>query len=391
MTINVHRRIYLIAKREVLRIVTRPLYHFSMIIAPLFCYIFFTTLMWKGLPTDLPIGVVDLDNTSTTRNIIRNLDAFQQTKVVKHYESFSAARVDMQKGNIYSFYYIPKGTTEKAIANRQPTVSFYTNYSFLIAGSLLYKDQRTMSELAGGAIGRATLRAKGYTDDQAMAILQPIVIDSHALNNPWLNYSVYLSNTLIPGILMLLIFMTTIYSIGSELKQGTQKEWMSLANNSIYTALTGKMLPQTIIFTIMAVAYNVYLYGFLHYPCNSGIIPMLFMGFLLVISSQAFGIFLFGALTTMRFALSAASLWGVLSFSISGMSYPVMAMHPTLQGLAYLFPLRHYYLLYVNLALNGYPLIYAWESVVALLLFTLLPFIVLRHLNTVVTQYKYIP
>ncbi len=359
MTINVHRRIYLIAKREVLRIATRPLYHFSMIIAPLFCYIFFTTLMWKGLPTDLPIGVVDLDNTSTTRNIIRNLDAFQQTKVVKHYESFSAARVDMQKGNIYSFYYIPKGTTEKAIANRQPTVSFYTNYSFLIAGSLLYKDQRTMSELAGGAIGRATLRAKGYTDDQAMAILQPIVIDSHALNNPWLNYSVYLSNTLIPGILMLLIFMTTIYSIGSELKQGTQKEWMSLANNSIYTALTGKMLPQTIIFTIMAVAYNVYLYGFLHYPCNSGIIPMLFMGFLLVISSQAFGIFLFGALTTMRFALSAASLWGVLSFSISGMSYPVMAMHPTLQGLAYLFPLRHYYLLYVNLALNGYPLIYA--------------------------------
>ena len=93
----------------------------------------------------------------------------------------------------------------------------------------------------------------------------------------------------------------------------------------------------------------------------------------------------------MRYALSAASLWGVLSFSISGMSYPVMAMHPTLQGLAYLFPLRHYYLLYVNLALNGYPLIYAWESVVALLLFTLLPFIVIRHLNTVVTQYKYIP
>ena len=118
---------------------------------------------------------------------------------------------------------------------------------------------------------------------------------------------------------------------------------------------------------------------------------MLFMGLLLVVSSQAFGIFLFGSLTTMRYALSAAALWGVLSFSISGMSYPVMAMHPTLQGLAYLFPLRHYYLLYVNLALNGYPLIYAWESVVALLLFTLLPFIVIRHLNTVVTQYKYIP
>ena len=135
-------------------------------------------------------------------------------------------------------------------------------------------------------------RAKGYTDEQAQALLQPIVIDTHALHNPWLNYSVYLSNTLIPGILMLLIFLTTIYTIGSELKQGTQKEWMRMANNSITVALTGKLLPQTVTYFIMAAGFNAYLYGFLHFPCNSGIIPMLFTGLLLVLASQAFGIFL---------------------------------------------------------------------------------------------------
>ena len=45
-----------IAKREVLRIAVRPLYLFCMIIAPVFCYLFFTTLMANGLPTDLPAG-----------------------------------------------------------------------------------------------------------------------------------------------------------------------------------------------------------------------------------------------------------------------------------------------------------------------------------------------
>ena len=260
--------IFQIAKREVFRIATRPLYLFCMVIAPLFCYIFFTTLMWNGLPTDMPAGVVDLDNTATTRNIIRNLDAFQQTKIVAHYAGFADARKAMQEGKIYAFYFIPEGTTAKALASRQPKVSFYTNYSYLVAGSLLYKDQRTMSELASGAIGRATLRAKGATDDQAVAFLQPIVIDSHILNNPWLNYSVYLSNTIIPGILMLLIFMTTIYTIGSEIKGNTQKEWMQMADNSVTLALSGKLLPQTLIFFIMATFYNVYLYGFLHqrYP-----------------------------------------------------------------------------------------------------------------------------
>ncbi|WP_418942165.1 ABC transporter permease [Phocaeicola coprophilus] len=380
-----------IAKREVLRIAVRPLYLFCMIIAPVFCYLFFTTLMANGLPTDLPAGVVDLDNTSTTRNIIRNLDAFQQTHIVAHYPSVMEARKAIQRGEIYSFYYIPEGTTEATLASRQPKVSFYVNYSYLIAGSLLYKDQRTISELAAGAVGRATLYAKGVTEDQAMAFLQPIVIDTHALNNPWLNYSVYLCNTLFPGILMLLIFLTTIYTLGEEVKNGTGRELMRLADNSITKVLIGKLLPHTLVFFVIAVFYNVYLYGYLHYPCHSGIFPMLLAGLLLVLSSQAFGVFLFGLFGSFRLALSAASLWGVISFSISGFTFPVMAMHPTLQALCVLFPLRHYYLLYVNFALNGYPLIYAWQAVAALLVFLLLPFLILKKLRTILLQYVYVP
>ena len=166
---------------------------------------------------------------------------------------------------------------------------------------------------------------------------------------------------------------------------------MKESGNSIVTALTGKLFPHTIVFFIIAVFYNVYLYGFLHYPCNSGIFPMLLAGLLLVLASQAFGVFLFGLFGSLRLALSAASLWGVISFSISGFTFPVMAMHPTLQALANLFPLRHYFLIYVDLALNGYPLIYAWHSVVALLIFMLLPFFILKKLRTAMLHYVYIP
>ena len=391
MAITIHKRILLITKREVFRIASKPMYLFCMVIAPIFCYLFFTTLMGKGLPTNLPAGVVDLDNTATTRNIIRNLDAFQQTEIVAHYASFEEARKAVQRGEIYSFYYIPKGTTEEALSSRQPKVSFYINYSYLIAGSLAYKDQRTMSELAGAAIGQATLLARGATENQAIAFLQPIVIDTHALNNPWLNYSVYLCNTLLPGVLMLLIFLTTTYTLGVEIKENTANQLMKMADNSIVTAVVGKLLPQTIIFFISVSFYNAYLYGFLHYPCHSGILPMLLAGLLMVLASQAVGVFFFGLFGSMRLALSASSLWGVLSFSISGFSFPVMAMHPTLQALSNLFPLRHYFLIYVDLALNGYPMVYAWHSIVALLLFMLLPFFVLKKLRTAMLHYVYIP
>lgn len=380
-----------VVKRECRRLVSRPLYLFSMVGAPLFCYIFFTTLMGSGLPQDMPVGIVDQDQTSTTRQLVRTLDAFQQSKVVAHYPAFNEAREAMQRREIYGFYYIPEGTTAEAQAQRRPTVSFYTNNTLLIAGSLLFKDMKTMSELASGAVVQATLLAKGATDDQAMAYLQPIIIDTHPLQNPWLNYSVYLNNTFAPGVLMLLIFMVTVFSIGVEIKERTARQWLRMGHNSIWISLAGKLLPHTAIFFLMGILYNVYLYGFLHFPCNSGIGPMLLATLCLVLASQGMGILMIGILPTLRLGLSFASLWGVLSFSMCGLSFPLMGMHPTLQALANLFPLRHYFLIYVDQALNGYPMIYSWTNYVALMLFMLLPFLVAPRLKGALIYYKYIP
>ncbi|WP_276866527.1 ABC transporter permease [Bacteroides heparinolyticus] len=380
-----------VMKRECRRLVSRPLYLFCMVIAPLFCYLFFTTLLDSGLPTNMPVGVVDQDMSTISRNLTRNLDAFGQTAVVAHYPSIREARTAMQRGEIYGFYYIPQGTSSEVQAQRQPKLSFYTNNTLLVAGSLLFKDMKMMSELAAGSAARTTLYAKGATENQAMGFLQPIVIDAHPLNNPWLNYSVYLCNTFAPGVLMLLIFMVTVYSIGVEIKDRTAREWLSMGNDSIWISLAGKLLPHTAVFFLMGMLYNAYLYGFLHFPCNSGIFPMLLATLCLILASQSMGILMIGILPTLRLGLSFASLWGVLSFSMCGLSFPIMGMHPTLQALANLFPLRHYFLIYVDQALNGYPMIYSWTNYVALLIFMTLPFLISRRLKEALVYYKYIP
>lgn len=380
-----------IARRELRRMASKPIYWFCMIAAPLFCFVFFTSLMAEGLPTDMPLGLVDNDNTTTSRSLARNLDAFEMTSIKEQYANVTEAREAVQRGDIYGFYYIPKGTTRKAQRQELPVVSFYTNYSYLVAGSLLYRDMRTMSELASGAASRTVLYAKGATERQAMAFLQPIVIDSHAINNPWLNYNVYLSNVILPGLLMLFIFMVTVFSIGTEVKYNTVHDWLIMARGSMFHALAGKLLPQTLIFFLIGIAFAIGLYGVLHFPCHCGLPTMLLVMFLGIIGAQGLGVFMFAMLPTLRMSLSFASLWGVISFSICGMSYPVMAMHPTLQGLSFLFPLRHYFLLYVNCALDGYPLMNAAPYVVGLLLFALLPLLLLRRLKKMLLVVPYIP
>lgn len=380
-----------IARRELRRMASKPIYWFCMIAAPLFCFVFFTSLMAEGLPTDMPLGLVDNDNTTTSRSLARNLDAFEMTSIKEQYANVTEAREAVQRGDIYGFYYIPKGTTRKAQRQELPVVSFYTNYSYLVAGSLLYRDMRTMSELASGAASRTVLYAKGATERQAMAFLQPIVIDSHAINNPWLNYNVYLSNVILPGLLMLFIFMVTVFSIGTEVKYNTVHDWLIMARGSMFHALAGKLLPQTLIFFLIGIAFAIGLYGVLHFPCHCGVPTMLLVMFLGIIGAQGLGVFMFAMLPTLRLSLSFASLWGVISFSICGMSYPVMAMHPTLQGLSLLFPLRHYFLLYVNCALDGYPFMNAAPYVVGLLLFAMLPLLLLRRLKKMLLVVPYIP
>ena len=201
------RLIYDIALRELTILRQNRIYLFCMVLFPLLVMFFFTTLMSDGLPTEMPIGIVDADNTTTSRSIVRRLDAFQMSRVVARYPSVAEARKAMQQGEIYAFLYIPKGTTDRLLASRQPKISYYYSYTTLASGALLMKDMKTISTLGSAAVGQATMRAKGYTDSQIQTYLQPIRIDLHQIANPWTSYNAYLSTMIVPGMLMLFIFL----------------------------------------------------------------------------------------------------------------------------------------------------------------------------------------
>lgn len=380
-----------ISFREVKRIVNQPIYFFCMLLAPVISVTFFLTLMDEGLPKDLPIAVVDMDNTATSRNLIRQLDAFEQVEVSVKTLSFAQAREEMQRGNVYGVFYIPRDFSVDAASGKQPQLSFYTNATYLIAASLMFRDMKTMSVLAGAAVGLEMGTAKGYTEEQIMGQLQPIALDTHAIGNPWLNYSVYLNNSIIPGLLELLVFLVTVFSIGSEIKSGSSRKWLELGGGSLTRSLIGKLLPHTLIFTLAGFMMAAVLYGYNSFPLNSGWGPMLGAIFLLVVACQAVGVFMIGVLPTLRLGLSFASLFGMLAFSVVGFSYPVLEMHPSIQALSNLFPLRHYFLIYIDQALNGRALIYSWTEYVWLMGFLILPLLIGKNLKEALLYFKYIP
>ncbi|MGM9846800.1 MAG: ABC transporter permease [Muribaculaceae bacterium] len=387
---KVCNRVAAVFKREISIFSQRPLMLFIIIIVPILCVLYFTSLMNEGLPTNIPTGIVDEDDTHITRIATRIIDSMEETELVHRYGNFSEARKAMQKGEIYGFFYIPKGFTEDAIANRQPKLSFYTNEAYFVAGTLLMKDLRYICELAGLALTRENLYAHGLTEKQAMSVLQPIVIETHPLKNSFLNYSVYLNNIIVPGILILIVMLCTTYSLGMEWKNNRQKELYKLSGCSSVIAVAGKLLPQTLIFMFLFTFMDVYFYKILAFPCNSGLFPMLLLSIATVLSAQSIGVFLFGVfIGKMRLSMCLCSLWGILSFSIAGFTYPITAMDMPLQIISWLFPLRHYYLIYVNQALDGYSIVYVWSSVACMICFILLPLCIMNRYKKAFLKYKY--
>ena len=387
---KVLKQIWQMALREVRIMLKNPIYGFCMVGFPLLAMFFFTSLMDEGLPQDMPVGVVDLDNTTTSRALVRRLDGFQSSKVVAHYPSVADARTAAQQNEIYGFLYIPKGTTDDLLASRQPKISYYYNLASIMAGSLIMKDLKTISMLGSAGVGQATMRAKGFTPEQTMAFLQPIRVDLHQVSNPWTNYNIYLSPVFVPGVMMLFIFLITAYSLGMELKFDTGKKWLAMADNRIVIAILGKFLAQTVIWLALIFAYEFYMFSVLGFP-HHGVTMLVVLALLEVFAAQGFGIFAFGLMPSLRMSMSICSLWAVLSFSMAGSAFPVMGMDGALQSLSWLFPLRHYYMIYQICVFNGFPLLEAWFHFVAMIGFTLLPWFVISKIKNAMLTYEYIP
>ena len=385
------RQIYEIMLRELLILRQNHIYRFCMVLFPLLVMFFFTSLMDDGLPTSMPVGIVDLDNTSTSRSLSQRLDGFQMSRIVAHYPSIAEARQAIQRNEIYGFLYIPKGTTEKLMSARQPKISYYYSYTTLAAGALLMKDMKTISTLGSAAVGQATMRAKGYTDDQIMTFLQPVTLDVHQIANPWTSYNSYLTTMIVPGMIMLFIFLVSAYSLGTELKFNSSKKWLAMSDNHIWPALLGKFLPQTLIWLAIVYGYEYYVFYVLDFPRLGSPWMLVLLGLMQVLASQGFGIFAFGLMPSLRMSMSICSLWAVLSISMAGSAFPVRGMDAPLQSLSWLFPLRHYYMIYQITILNGFPLIEAWFHFAALAAFMMLPWLVAGKIKNAMLTYVYIP
>ena len=150
-------------------------------------------------------------------------------------------------------------------------------------------------------------------------------------------------------------------------------------------------MPIAAWFMLIMAGCMVYFYCYLDFPHEGSWLRIIGLTVLMVMAAQGFAVFLFGLIPHFRMALSLCSLWAVLNLSMSGTAYPIDSMHPILQSLQYLFPLRPSFMSYQLAVFHGYPLQYAQRWLGSLAVMAALPLLVLPNIKLAFKKYDYLP
>ena len=378
-------------KRGCVQLVRRPMYFLLIVIMPLLCSWFLLDLIKDGSVQRVPVGIVDLDNSSLSRRISRNLNGFQQVNICQRYNNFAEARDAVQRGEVLGFFFIPDNLEEDALGGRQPVVSYYVNYAYYAPASMQYKGFKTISMLVNGGIVQTAMRTVGVPNQQIESTLVPYQTHVHMISNPFTNYDYYLNSTFIPCFLSLFILLVTAFSLGLELKSGLSRQWLKTSGDSMFLALVGKLVPQTVLFTVVCWFVQWMMFRCYDFPLNCNPWNMLIAMFLLVVANQSFAVLMFCFVPNFRYGTMLCTLLGMVSFSFCGFSLPHEAMYPWVHSLGYVMPIKYYFLIMVDQALNGIDLYYSRVYYAALIGFTILPMLLSWRLKKECMNPVYVP
>lgn len=315
-----------VLRREIHRVARQPMYWLLTVILPIVAFAFFAVLLYKGVARDIPIAVVDQDNSTLSRKVTQMIDATPTAWVAYGVQGMEEAERLMLQGKIMGIVLIPDFFEKNILNNNQTHLESYLTGTNITVNGLLAKDLQTTVTTFTAGIQLQLLMKQGLTEKQAMAQLMPVRFDKHVLFNPHINYGYYLSPSFMPMMLLIFTIMATIFVIGTELKNGTAREWYDTAGGSVFAAYAGKILPITAIMFLMSELMLLVIFKVVGVPLNGSLTVITISNLLFILSYQSLGAMIVTVLSNLRLSLSLGGGYSVLAFTFSGLTFPIMAM-----------------------------------------------------------------
>jgi ABC-2 type transport system permease protein len=345
-----------VVRREVRRIATRRTNAFLALVLPLVGWVLLRSVFGAHVVRDLPIIVIDGDQSVLSRRVVRAIDATPVVRVAGQRADATDAEGVLLRGDAYAVVVIPKGLQRAVARHERAPVQLFTNGQLMLPASLIARDVRAAVGTISAELDVRSRVGRGESPMRARISAEPIRSELHPLYNPALDYAAFLFLALVPTLLHVFVIALGVQAIGTELKGGSAAEWVECAGGNIVVATAGKFLPYTLWFMALGILMTEGALHTLHLPM-AGSRSVLYAGLLLlVLAYQGIALVLVAFTANFRLSSSLAAFIAGPAFAVAGVSFPRSAMPPAGRVWSAALPLTHYLELQTEQVLAGAPL-----------------------------------
>jgi ABC-2 type transport system permease protein len=345
-----------------------------LFVVPLISLLLFALTYRTQVLTDIPTGIVDLDRSQQSRELITDLKQAENLEVVAYYNNYEDLRHDIEKGKVVVGVAIPE-KYGRCVESRRPTqvgmIIDGSNMVYGINSSVAVLQVTRTIEVKNGV---KVLLSKGEHMQDAKNALMGINFVEEPWFNPAINYAFFLVLGLALNIWQqcctLLASMTVIGETG-------RRSWVHLksSNLSLPGIFISKTLAHLIIFMgTVTVLYGI-CFGILDLPlrCDFGKLMVFTLGF--AIAMHSIGTLVSTVARNAADASRIAMVIAVPAFVLSGFTWPLEAMPHYLAEIVKWLPQTGFFQGVIFLSMKNASWAYMSQYYIQFLLFALVAYL----------------
>lgn len=289
---------------------------------------------------DVPVAVVDMSHTKSSREFDRMLDATPNIRVAYKPQSLAEAKDLFFKREVYGIVYIPKEFEKKILSGEKAYISVYADAGYFLMYKQVFMDIVAAMNEINFDIEMKRFQMAGVPAEQAVAISDPIRATSRSLFNPYGGYATFV----MPAILVLILQQTLLIGIGmiggTWREQGLYRKLVPAGRE--YMSALPIVLGKAFAYVGVSILTMLYIFGLhyklFHYPMNAGAADI--VAFLLpyLLSVVFLGITLASLFRRRENSLIILLFTSIPLLMVSGVSVPMEAMPAWLYELGKIVP-----------------------------------------------------
>ncbi|MFC3847195.1 ABC transporter permease [Helicobacter baculiformis] len=310
--------------------------------APLLLWALMVGVFYKELPTKLPIGIVDLDHSHLSQEIVSALNASSHLDLKHFYPSLSDAKADLGRKRIYGAVVLQKDLERHIKLRIKTPVVLYYNAEFVLVGkAILSAFTQVLMTLNIKNDVATNLGAQGDLNT-AKALAFPLHANIHPLYNETNNYAQFLLGVILPCMWQILAALGMLNLLGHS--QSLRQAFSTLWLNTFIFSLWGALM----------------LWFLKPYYAHLGILLCGVVLMVLGISSVVLA--LYALLDDPIKSASAIAAYTAPSLAFVGVTYPVSNMDVLGEFWGSLLPVSYFIKALIALSYYSNGLALAWQS-----------------------------